>query len=194
LPCRQTSNFGLDLGGTDELSAHELFVWHGFQLHGLLEKTVKQEAASLGSAAVETEREFVEVVVELGGMDSPMVNSQPPPIEETGNAVNTRHNDMGWVAAGGNALRQMFEADFRETIVGSPAVGSNRRTWAYGRLDERNEALGRYVSDTRHADTTGAPPPDFSSHRDNRFLLCFPTDNASLTAANEGFVNLDIAL
>ncbi len=101
---------------------------------------------------------------------------------------------MGWVAAGGNVLRQVFEADVREAIVGSPAVRSNRRTWAYGRLDERNEALGRYVSDTRHADTTGAPPADFSGHRDNRFLLCFSTDNASLTAANVGFVNLDIAL
>ncbi len=101
---------------------------------------------------------------------------------------------MGWVAAGGNVLRQVFEADVRETVVGSPAVGSNRRTWAYGRLDERNEALGRYVSDTRHADTTGAPPADFSGHRDNRFFLCFATDNASLMAANVGFVNLNIAL
>ena len=144
---------------TVELSGHELLVWHGFQLHRLLEKAVEQEAASFRSAAVETERKFVEVVVELGGTDSPMVNSQPPPIEESGNAVNTRHDDMGWVAAGGNVLRQVFEADFRETIVGSPAVGSNLRTWAYGRLDERNEALGRYISDTRHADTTAALPP-----------------------------------
>ena len=120
---------------TVEFAAQELLVGYGFQLYRLLEKPVEQEPASFRSAAVETEREFVEVVVELGGPDRPMVNSQPPPIEESGNAVNTRHDDMGWVAAGGNVLRQMFEADFRQTIVGAPAVGSNLHTWTYGGLD-----------------------------------------------------------
>jgi len=175
-------------------SADEFLVWHGFQLHRLLEKAVEQEAAGFRSAAVETEGEFVEVIVELGGTDSPMVNSQPPTIEESGDAVNTRHDDVGWVTAGGNDFRQMLEADFHQTIVGLPTVGSNRRSWAYSRLDEPNETLGRYVWDTRHADTTGAPPPDFSGNRDNRFLLCLPTDNACFVAAHVCFVNFDIAL
>ncbi len=127
-------------------------------------------------------------------MDCPLINSQPPPIEKSGHAVNAGRNDMGRIAAGGNVLRQVFEADVREGVVGLPAVGSDCRSRAYRRLDERNEAFGRYVSDTGHADAAGAPPPDFSSKSDNRFLVYFPTCRAYLTAADVCFINLDITL
>ena len=130
------------------------------------------------SAAVEAERELVEITIELGGADRPMVNTQPPPIKETGHPMNPGHDDVGWVAAGGTVLRLVFEARPRETIVGSPAIGSNRRSRAHRRLDKRNEALARCVLDTRHADTTGAAPADFGGNRDNRFLVCFPPRNA----------------
>ena len=123
-----------------------------------------------------------------------MVYFQSLTIEKSGHAVNARHNDMVWFAAGGNVLREVLEADFRETIVSSPAVGSNRLAWAYRRLDEQNEALGRYVSDTCHANMTGAPSADFSGNSDNRFLFCFPTDNACFVVANICFVNLGTAL
>ena len=108
--------------------------------------------------------------------------------------MNLGHDNVGWVAAGGNIFRLVFEADSRETVVGSPAIGSNRCSRAHSRLDERNEALGGCVLDTRHADTTGAPTPDFGSNRDNRFLVCFPPRNANLPAAHIGFVDLDLAI
>ena len=108
--------------------------------------------------------------------------------------MNLGHDNVGWVAAGGNIFRLVFEADSRETVVGSPAIGSNRCSRAHSRLDERNEALGGCVLDTRHADTTGAPTPDFGGNRDNRFLVCFPPRNANLPAAHIGFVDLDLAI
>ena len=123
-----------------------------------------------------------------------MVNTQPPPIKEAGYPMNLGHDNVGWVAAGGNIFRLVFEADSRETVVGSPAIGSNRCSRAHSRLDERNEALGGCVLDTRHADTTGAPTPDFGGNRDNRFLVCFPPRNANLPAAHIGFVDLDLAI
>ena len=123
---------------------------------------------------------FVQIVIKLGGANSPMVNTQPPPIKEAGYPMNLGHDNVGWVAAGGNIFRLVFEADSRETVVGSPAIGSNRCSRAHSRLDERNEALGGCVLDTRHADTTGAPTPDFGGNRDNRFLVCFPPRNANL--------------
>ena len=61
----------------------------------LLEEAVEQEAASLREAAVEAEGEFVEVIVELGGTDGAMVDSEPPAIEKSGHAVNARHDDVG---------------------------------------------------------------------------------------------------
>jgi hypothetical protein len=176
------------------LSAGDLFEWYGAQLHRLIGKMVEQEATNFRSAAVETERKLVEGVVELPGTDCPVVNPQPPPIEKSGHAVNAGHDDMGRVAAGGNVLRQVFEADVRESVVGLPAVGSDRRSRAYRRLDERNEAFGRYVSDTGHADAAGAPPPEFGGNSDNRFLVCFSTCSAYLTADDVCFINLDITL
>ncbi len=56
----------------------------GLQLHCLLEESIEQEAASFGSAAIEAERELVQIVIKLGGANSPMVNTQPPPIKEAG--------------------------------------------------------------------------------------------------------------
>ncbi len=176
------------------LSADDLFEWYGAQLHRLIGKMVEQEATNFRSAAVETERKLVEGVVELPGTDCPVVNPQPPPIEKSGHAVNAGHDDMGRVAAGGNVLRQVFEADVRESVVGLPAVGSDRRSQAYRRLDERNETFGRYVSDTGHADAAGAPPPEFGGNSDNRFLVCFSTCSAYLTADDVCFINLDITL
>ena len=123
-----------------------------------------------------------------------MVNTQPPPIKEAGYPMNLGHDNVGWVAAGGNIFRLVFEADSRETVVGSPAIGSNRCSRAHSRLDERNEALGGCVLDTRHADTTGAPTPDFGGNRNNRFLVCFPPRNANFPAAHIGFVDLDLAI
>ncbi len=181
-------------GGRAGPAPDELLVWHGLQLHRLLEESIEQEAASFRSAAIEAERELVQIVIKLGGANSPMVNTQPPPIKETGYPMNLGHDNVGWVAAGGNVLRLVYEADSRETVVGSPAIGSNRCSRAHSRLDERNEALGGCVLDTRHADTTGAPTPDFGSNRDNRFLVCFPPRNANLPAAHIGFVDLNLAI
>ena len=89
----------------------------------------------------------------------------------------------------GNIFRLVFEADSRDRC----RLASHRFESA-SRLDERNEALGGCVLDTRHADTTGAPTPDFGGNRDNRFLVCFPPRNANLPAAHIGFVDLDLAI
>ena len=163
-------------------------------MHCLLEESIEQEAARFRSAAIEAERELVQIVIKLGGANSPMVNAQPPPIKEACHPMDLGHDNVGRVTAGGNVLRLVFEADSRETVVGSPAIGSNRCSRAHGRLDERNEALGRYVLDTRQADTTGAPTTDFGGNRDNRFLVCFPPCNANLPTAHICFVNLDLAI
>ena len=111
-------------GGRAGSAPDELLVWHGLQLHCLLEESIEQEAASFGSAAIEAERELVQIVIKLGGANSPMVNTQPPPIKEAGYPMNLGHDNVGWVAAGGNIFRLVFEADSRETVVGSPAIGS----------------------------------------------------------------------
>ena len=42
--------------------------------------------------------------------------------------------------------------------------------------------------------TTGAPSANLSDNRDDRFLVCFPADNACFPAPDVGFVYLDIAL
>ena len=182
------------MGSNNGPTAREPLVWHGFLLHRLLEESVEQEAASLGSAAVEAEGELVQIVIELGGADSPMVNPQPPPIKETCHPMNSGHDDVGWVAAGGNGLRLVVKADARKCVVGSPAIGSDRRSRAHRRLDEGHEALAGDVLDTRHADTAGAAPADFGGNRDNRFLFCFPPRNANFPAAQVGFIDFDLAI
>ena len=78
-------------------------------------------------------------------------------------------------AAIGNIFRLVFEADSRETVVGSPAIGSNR-TPGQTAVVERNEALGGCVLETKR--------PVRRPRIIARFLVCFPPRNANLPAAH----------
>ena len=47
-------------------------------LHRLLEQSEEKQATSLRTAAIESESELVEIVVEMVGIDGTMVDAQPP--------------------------------------------------------------------------------------------------------------------
>ncbi len=70
-------------------------------LHRLLEQSEEKQATSLRTAAIESESELVEIVVEMVGIDGTMVDAQPPAIKQSGHAMHSWHDDVGRVATGG---------------------------------------------------------------------------------------------
>jgi hypothetical protein len=69
-------------------------------LHCLLEQAVEEEAALAGAAAIEAERVLVEVEVELAWSHCSLVRAEQPALEQRGDAVAARHDDVARVAAG----------------------------------------------------------------------------------------------
>ena len=88
-------------------------------LHRLLEQSEEKQATSLRTAAIESESELVEIVVEMVGIDGTMmVDAQPPAIKQSGHAMHSWHDDVGRVATGGNGSRLVVIALVRQTTVG----------------------------------------------------------------------------
>src|SRR6266536_638401 len=69
------------------------------ELDGLLEQAVEEQAAMSRAAAVEAERELRQVVVQVPGADGALVGAEQPTLEQRGDPVNTRHDDVGGIAA-----------------------------------------------------------------------------------------------
>jgi hypothetical protein len=57
----------------------QVAVAHGVVIDGELEDPVEQQAATAGTAAVETEHELVEVVGQVGVVDGALMGAQQPP-------------------------------------------------------------------------------------------------------------------
>ena len=59
--------------------------------HSLLRQTKEELASTLGSPAIEAERELVQIVVEVLVADRSLVGSNQPPFEQGDHTVNPWH-------------------------------------------------------------------------------------------------------
>ena len=63
--------------------------------YGLLHEAKKELAPAFGSPPVESERELIQVVIEMLVADRSLVGSRQPPFEEADHAVNSWHQLRG---------------------------------------------------------------------------------------------------
>ena len=73
----------------------DLVIGGGFDLDGLLNEAIEEEASSTRRPSVEAEGEFIEVIVQVFLADRTVVRSQPPPLEEGSDPVHPGHGNMG---------------------------------------------------------------------------------------------------
>jgi len=64
--------------------------WDGSHLHGLLSQSIEQFAARFRGAAVEPEREFVQVIVQMPCSDRALVSAQQPSLQQRDHAMCAR--------------------------------------------------------------------------------------------------------
>jgi hypothetical protein len=67
----------------------------GFDLDGLLDEAIEEEASSTRRPSFEAEGELIEVIVQVLLADRAVVRSQPPPLEQGSDSVDPGHGDMG---------------------------------------------------------------------------------------------------
>jgi hypothetical protein len=109
------------------LSADHLAIGRWRDFDGLLQQAVKQFAARSGSASVKTERELVQVIIQVGGLHGSLMRAQQPALEERGHAMHSRQEPARCV------LVLLPEQDcllvpiaqLFESFPGSSAVGVN---------------------------------------------------------------------
>lgn len=63
---------------------------HRIDSYCLLHESVKQLASRTGGSAVEPERKFVKVVIQMRSLHTTLISSQQPPFEQCNNAVHLR--------------------------------------------------------------------------------------------------------
>src|SRR6266536_1374400 len=164
-------------------------------LHGLLEQAVEEEAALARAAAVEAEREFVEVEVELLRADRSLVGAEQPALEQRGNAVRARHHDVGRVAAGGDARRLMDEAGCGESAVALPAIGVDDSAGRDSAADEvAKDGAGAIADAGEPEPAAGAARTRLDRDRDDRPVgERAPSEPSRRGGADRGLVDFDLA-
>ena len=78
-----------------------------------------------GAAAVETECEFIEVVVEVVELDAALMGAQKPSLEQGGDPVDGGHRDMGRLTARRQVGHPMPVAGLLESAVAAPGIGQD---------------------------------------------------------------------
>lgn len=169
-------------------------IWRWADGHGLLGQPVEEHAAGLGSAAVEAEGEFVEVVVEMLVLDAALQRSHEPPLEQRGDLVDARHDDVSRIGAGADDGDRMPVASRRQTGIAAPAIGLDGRAGFHGAAHEGQQAVGRDVGDSAQSDPAEAAAVLFCRHRDDGLAGGFPTLLAFLRGADIGLVHLHLAM
>src|SRR6516165_5885524 len=120
----------------------------------LLHQAEEELASMRRRSAVETEREFVQVVVQMLRAVGALVSSQKPSFHQRGDTVDARHQFVRLTSA------PLYVADlvsvplFVQTLVSQPAVGVDHRTLDDGLPDEGKQAWCRHIGNPPQPNTS----------------------------------------
>ena len=77
------------------VAGDQLLVRRGLNIHRLLNQSIKQLPSVPGCPPVESEREFVQIVVEVSSTDGPVMCPQQPSLQKRRDPVNARQQITG---------------------------------------------------------------------------------------------------
>jgi len=166
-------------------------VGHRVTLYRLLHQTIEEHAAGFGSAPVETERELVEVVVQVRRTDRALMDSEPPASQQGCNPVDAWHCDVGGVATRMDVLYNVCVAEVANTAVSHPAISPQFGPRTHASLDKRMQTFCRCVSDSLHPDPTSTATSHFGCYRHQCLPFCTAADGARLASPDVALIYLD---
>ncbi len=175
------------------LPADELAVGNRINCRGVLEEPVEQETTRSRTPSVETERVFIQVIVEMLPAHSPLVGSKQPALQQRSHPVDTWHQLVRWfvmLAQNGDLMRVALCLD---AVVGRPPVRVDDRSGGDALLDKRVQTVRRHIGNSPQSN-----PPNSSAvflRRDghNRLVFSFSAVNALFRTAQVGLIHLDAA-
>src|ERR1700722_2126947 len=111
---------------------------------GLLKEAVKELPPRSGSAAVEPEDKFVEIMAELLVADRPLMRSQQPAFQQRSHPMNSGQQNRSrlWIGSSHGAFMRVA----RDVLINDQAIGSDRAAWLDRIGDKRARAgLGQLI-------------------------------------------------
>ena len=142
------------------------------------------------AAAVEAERELVQVGLKMLLRDAVM-RSQEPCLEVGDGSVRVAQH-LRRVLRAFHGPDAVLVARLLQPFVAAPPVGVDRTAGLDGPLDERHEAPGADIGKCVQSDPSARPSADLHCHRDGRLRLHLAADHVFLLAADVRVVDLDL--
>jgi len=110
----------------------------------------KRHPPELRRAAVEAERVFSKIVFKMLSTERSLVRAQQPALEQGGNAINSRHADVGLIAAIQKHRPIVAVAALQQLAVTTPAIGQNLGAFYSDIANEWHQAGAGHVRDVTH--------------------------------------------
>jgi len=173
---------------------HELAEGHGMHGDTLFDQTKEDHAPMRGLAAVEPEREFIEISLQMIFFKGTLMRTHQPALNQRGNAMYARQDLVGVFtrAFDGRSLVGVFV--FGCAGVGCKPVGVDRRTWLDVLLNKRLECFGFCVGDNLQAAAPEAlGGKQFHGDGHQHLALCTAPAFAVPHATEDSFINFDVS-
>lgn len=165
----------------------------------------RTEGVKRVEASVKSERELIEVGLQVLGLDAPVVRALQPRLEVRKNKVDDGQKFFGHLGASALHDRKVFIAECRKRIVSPPCVRDDHRTRFYGLLYKTRQGLSAAIGNDFQPQPAGIPPAaprrvvallwgtladlDGGTHK---HLILGAATFAAHRATDVGFVNLDM--
>lgn len=173
---------------------NEIPIRYRLYLHRVFKEAPEKKTSELRFAPVETEGELVEVCLKVIRFYGALMGPEQPPLEETGDAVNSRQGDMGWVAGPSDYMGGVEVVVSNCLRVRRQAVGDNDSAGTHIVVQKRAQGRCSGVGDDAQAATTeplGAQ--QLNGHRHKRFALRTTSPLSRLDATDENLVDLNLS-
>ncbi len=145
-------------------------------MDGLLKKTVKQFAATTGSATIKSKRKFVKIIIQMSVTHRPLMRAEQPTLEQ-------RHHLMHLGQQMFTRLLLPLNLPIVDETVHRKIRRQAVRTHRAARLDHVSDETKKAFT-ARIRDVSQPNPPDFvtvifDGDRDQRLAFRLPTDHAA---------------
>jgi hypothetical protein len=160
----------LGLSPSDTFS--QLSECYGVSCHGILEKPMEKQPSVLRRSAVESESEFIQVVVQMLGTDGPLMGSHKPAFQQPSDPVARGQQVVSY----GGILPYNFMSISKgvQSAIAPPGVCPNHAPPVYRLLHGSSKARGGGIHDTAKPYSPDASAADFCRNQDQR-LACRTT-------------------
>ena len=143
--------------------------------NGLLHQAEEQLPAAFRSPSIESERELIQVVIEMLVADGPLVGSHEPSLEKRDDSMDARQQFRSGLLAAFDDAHLVKVSLGRHAAVAGPAIGMQYAAPLDGVHQKPLKGWGRGVCNLAHTDPSDPHSIFLSCNGYQRFLLNQPT-------------------